>query len=308
MITTTARNHKPNRLASRRAEPKSIPVTLRPGTENDAQPCGSICFRAFKSISEKHNFPVDFPAPDFVTGLLAGFLTRPDIYSVVAEVEGRVVGSNFLWESDVIAGVGPITVDPEIQNGGVGRQLMRDVLQRAAKKDFAGVRLVQAAFHNRSLSLYTKLGFDVREPLANINGVPLKKAFPGFPVRSATREDLEACNALCRRIHEHNRTNELLDAINRGSATVVERSGRITGYATTIGFFGHAVAEGNDDLKALIAAAPELTGPGFLLPTRNSDLFRWCLSEGLRVTQPMTLMSVGLYTEPRGAFLPSILF
>ncbi|HMP83599.1 MAG TPA: GNAT family N-acetyltransferase, partial [Verrucomicrobiota bacterium] len=65
---------------------------------------------------------------------------------------------------------------------------------------------------------------------------------------------------------------------------------------------------GNDDLKALIAAAGEIGGPGFLLPTRNGDVFRWCLSQGLRVTQPMTLMSHGLYNEPRGAFLPSILF
>jgi hypothetical protein len=89
---------------------------------------------------------------------------------------------------------------------------------------------------------------------------------------------------------------------------VAERSGRITGYATLIGFFGHAVAESNDDLKALIAAAPEIAGLGLLLPTRNSEVFRWCLSEGLRVTQPMTLMSQGLYNEPRRAFLPWIFF
>ena len=44
------------------------------------------------------------------------------------------------------------------------------------------------------------------------------------------------------------------------------------------------------------------------LPTRNSEVFGWCLGQGLRVTQPMTLMSLGLYNEPRGAFLPSILF
>ena len=36
--------------------------------------------------------------------------------------------------------------------------------------------------------------------------------------------------------------------------------------------------------------------------------FRWCLSNGLRVVQPMTLMSAGLYNEPAGAWSPSILF
>ncbi len=44
-------------------------------------------------------------------------------------------------------------------------------------------------------------------------------------------------------------------------------------------------------------------GPGFLLPTRDSELFRWSLDKGLRVVQPITLMSLGLYDEPAGAFL-----
>src|SRR6266568_1526177 len=97
-------------------------------------------------------------------------------------------------------------------------------------------------------------------------------------------------------------------AIARGSATVAEHDGRITGYGTIIGFFGHAVGETNKDVKALIGAAKEFAGPGLLLPTRNGELFRWCLGKGLRVTQPMTLMSRGLYNEPAGAFLPSILY
>jgi hypothetical protein len=41
---------------------------------------------------------------------------------------------------------------------------------------------------------------------------------------------------------------------------------------------------------------------------RNWELFRWCLDNGLRVVEPMTLMSVGLYNEPVGAFLPSVLY
>jgi hypothetical protein len=141
-----------------------------------------------------------------------------------------------------------------------------------------------------------------------IQGSPLKKTFDGHAVRPAIEADVNACNVLCRNVHGHDRKNELLGAIRQKTATLVERNDRITGYATMIGFFGHAVAESNDDLKALIAAAPEFGGPGFLLPTRNSAVFRWCLSEGLRMIQPLSLMSVGLYSEPRGAFLPSILY
>lgn len=283
-------------------------LTLRPGQASDAQPCGEICYHAFTTISQAHNFPPDLPSVEMATGFLTWLLGRQDVYSVVAELDGEIVGSNFLWEGDTVAGIGPITVSPASQNSGAGRKLMEKVLERAAEKQFASVRLVQAAFHNRSLSLYTKLGFEVREPLATIQGTPLKKTIPGFSIRPATESDLESCSQLCHKIHGHDRKNELLGAIQQKTATVVERNGNITGYTTGVGFFTHAVAESNDDLKALIAAAAEFGGPGFLLPTRNSEIFRWCLSNGLRVTQPMTLMSRGLYNEPCGAFLPSILF
>ena len=283
-------------------------IIFRTGTKNDAEVCGHICWNAFTSISRAHNFPPDFPSAETATQLIAHLLSRPDVYSVIAEAEGKIVGSNFLWEGDRIGGIGPITIDPGFQNQGVGRGLMQNAIAHADERNFAGLRLVQSGFHMRSLSLYTKLGFQIREPLANINGKPLKKAIPGFPVRRAESKDLEACNELCRKIHGHDRGVELRGAIEQKTATVVERDGRITGYATVVGFFGHAVAASNDDLKALIATAQEIAGPGLLLPTRNTELFGWCLEQGLRVTQPLNLMSRGLYNEPSGPFLPSILF
>ncbi len=283
-------------------------LRLRPGMPDDVGACASICHAAFAAISARHAFPPDFPSTEPAEQLIAWLLSRSDIYSVVAETDGRVVGSNFLWETAPIVGVGPITVDAAAQDSAVGRRLMEDVLARARDRRFAGVRLVQAAYHNRSLALYTKLGFDAREPLTVLQGPALGVAVPGYAVRPATEADLAACNALHLRLHGFERGRDLLVAIEQGIATVVEHDGRITGYATGIGFFGHAVGEGNEDLKALIGAAPAFAGPGFLLPTRNGELFRWCLAHGLRVVQPMTLMSLGLYNEPAGAFLPSVLY
>ena len=281
-------------------------LELRPGRIDDAKTCGAICFEAFKTINQNHNFPPDIPTPEVAIGFLTWMLSHPGFYVVVAELDGKIVGSNFLDKRNSIYGIGPITVDPTIQNKSVGRRLMDDVMQHSANA--AGVRLVQAAFHNRSLSLYTKLGFNVREPLACINGPVPNQKLPGHEVRPATAADLDACNRVCRQVHGHDRGGELKDAITQGTATVVVRRGQVTGYATIIGFFGHAVGETNDDVKALIAATPAIAGSGFLLPTRNAELFRWCLARGLRVTQPMTLMSLGLYNEPAGAFLPSITY
>lgn len=281
---------------------------FRPGIPEDAPACGAVFYDAFKLIAEQHNFPVDFPQPETAISLLTMLLSREDIYSVVAEMERGIVGSNFLWEGDVIAAVGPITVDPSVQNGSIGRQLMERVMERARAKYFAGVRLVQAAYHNRSLSLYSKLGFDAREPLSLMQGPLLGLQLPGYLVRSATAGDLDACNQLCLQLHGHDRKRELFEATKQGSALVVEHGGSVTGYATLIGFLGHAVGRTNEELKALIGAAPVFQSPGFLLPTRNGELLRWCLEHGLRIVYPMTLMSYGLYQKPFGAFLPSILY
>jgi GNAT superfamily N-acetyltransferase len=283
-------------------------TNLRRATANDAATCAAICHSAFKSISERHNFPPDFPTVEPAEQLMAMLLSRSDIYAVVAEQDGKVIGSNFLWETAPVAGVGPITVDPAAQDGSVGRRLMEEVLRRGRERGFSGIRLVQAGYHARSLSLYAKLGFEVREHLVTLQGPTIGQAVPGRIVRPADRDDVEPCTRLHTRLHGFARERDLRDAIEQGTARVVEQGGRLAGYATAIGFFGHAVGETNEDMQALIAAAPDFPGPGFLLPTRNGELFRWCLARGLRVVQPMTLMSLGVYKEPAGAWLPSILF
>src|SRR5688500_3352286 len=112
---------------------------------------GTISFDAFNTISGQLNFPQDYPSLAVARDLLLSLLSFSDMYSINAESEGRVVGSNFLCENAVIAGVGPLTIAPEVQNSTLGRRLMENVLERAGQKRFAGVRLVQAAYHNRSL-------------------------------------------------------------------------------------------------------------------------------------------------------------
>jgi len=283
-------------------------VIIREAQRGDAAVCGQICYDAFTSLNRTHGFPPDFPDPERSTRILSTMFSHSGFYCVVAESGGRIAGSNCLDERSEIAGVGPITIDPQVQNRGIGRKLMQAVMDRARSRGAAGVRLVQAAFHNRSLSLYASLGFDIREPLSCMQGRTTQRSIPGFAVRAAQPADLDACNALSRGVHGFDRGRELAEAVQQGTAFVVERGGEITGYASSLAFFGHATAQTNLDLQALIASAESFGGPGILIPSRNNQLFRWCLANGLRVVQPMTLMTAGLYNDPGGAWLPSILF
>ncbi len=199
-----------------------MPISIRGARATDASECGRIMHAAFATVAAQYNFPPDFPSAEVASETAAILIGHPGFYGVVAEYDGRILGSNFLDER--------------------------------------------------------------------------------------TDADIAACNELCRRVHGFPRSIELDDAIGQKSATVVEHLGRITGYATSIGFFSHAVGEANGDLKALIGAAPVFAGPGFLVPTRNYDVFCWCLDNGLRLVKQQTLMTIGLYNEPAGAYLPSVLY
>jgi predicted N-acetyltransferase YhbS len=283
-------------------------LVIRAATPEDSGVCGKIAYDAFATLNAKHGFATDFPSVEVATAVMNSLFTAPGFYCVVAESGGRIVGSNCLDERAMIAGIGPITVDPNVQNAGVGKKLMHAVMERARETCPAGMRLVQAAYHNRSLSLYTNLGFDVREPLSCMQGRTHEREIPGCKVRRAELKDMDACNALSRRVHGYDRGKDVAHFIEKELAVVVERAGRVTGYASALAFFGHATAKTNPDLEALIASAEQFGGAGILVPSRNHDLLRWCLAYGLKITQPMTLMSIGLYNEPAGAWLPSVTF
>ena len=93
---------------------------------------------------------------------------------------------------------------------------MENAHDRAAKKKFTGVRLIQSGYHTRSLSLYAKLGYEVREPLVCMQGPAVNVGVPGCTVRKATESDIEGCNLVCKKVHGHDRGGELNDAVEKG--------------------------------------------------------------------------------------------
>jgi len=281
-------------------------VSLRPAVASDAIPCGRICYEAFGAIAGAHRFPMDWHSEETAIKVIEARVAHPETYGVVAEVDGRIVGSAFLKEYRPVGAIGPVTVAPRLQAGQAGRRMMEHLLHRARVAGLSGTRLVQAAYNMQSLALYTKLGFEVRDMVLCLCGDPIGIARRERITRPATERDAAACNALCMRLHGYARTEDVLESLRLGSLNVAQRDGRITGYSTGAHFRGHTIGETNGDAMALISAAEEFPDPGLLMPAANGELLRWALDHGLRITQPLTLMTRGFYQAPGGAFLPSI--
>lgn len=280
---------------------------LRSARRDDIPACGQAMYEAFRAIATRHNFPPDFPNAETAGGLLAMMLGAPGFDAAVAEENGEIVGSVFLSRRSPVGGISVITVAPQAQDRTIGRTLMQHGMGLLAAHGHERQQLIQAAYHNRSLCLYAKLGFVASDTLANMTGSPVERGPRDRSVRPATPADAEACSALCREVHGFDRAVEVDSAIAQGAAKVVEHAGRITGYTTGVGFVGHGVGESNDDLKALIVSAQEFAGPGILIPTSNGELFRWCLDTGLKVVQQMILMDTAPAGPPKGAYWPAIL-
>jgi predicted N-acetyltransferase YhbS len=109
-------------------------VTTRPASAGDLTAIARTMYAAFKSISDRHNFPPDFDTPETAHSVASLLLGHPKFYGVVAEDNDRLLGSNFIDLRSPIVGLGPISVDPEVQNQGIGRQLMLVAMEEAQRR------------------------------------------------------------------------------------------------------------------------------------------------------------------------------
>ena len=245
-------------------------ISLRTGIPADAVDCGRICYEAFADLASRHGYKTLFRKVEEGIGLMSWLLSTASFYTVVAEVKGRVVGSGTLQEWDkAVAGIALISVDPTFQGNGVGARLMGAMTTRATEAGFVGVRLVQEAYNRHSFSLYSRLGFEVREMLVRFSEQPKLLVIPGYTVRPATVEDAwngpRSASAFMVMIADES----CVYSINEGTARVVEHDRRISGYMTGLGGVWHSLGESNEDLKALMASGGEFGGNGFLVPARE---------------------------------------
>ncbi|WP_193213001.1 GNAT family N-acetyltransferase [Luteolibacter marinus] len=282
-------------------------IELVPATEEAIPRLSDICHRAFSALHDRFGIERDIPTPEVGEMILSQTVKRPDYTGIMAVLHGKVVGSNFLTFVDEVAGVGPITVDPDLQSKGIGRQLMQWAIDESRRRGIRQVRLFQEALNTASLSLYTSLGFEWRDSAALMQAMPA--AEDDDAVRPMGPADLPAVAELSRRAYGYSRAGDAGQLLEwQVPGFLMLRDGEPVAYLFAT-LFGHAAAVSNVELLALVAqAARQLPPPlaRFICPLSRPGLHREALAAGHRTVKMLSYMSLGDYVPPAGAQFPSI--
>lgn len=284
-------------------------IQLIPVSPSHHATLGDICFRAFSTLQDRHAVERDFDSAHTATMMISMFASRPDIAGFAAQdtKSGAILGSNFLWFSDAVAGVGPITIEPSAQSAGIGRLLMQAVMDEASRRNITQVRLCQEAINTTSLSLYTKLGFDWREACNLMRAAPAPADDPR--IRPMTEQDLPAVDRISAHHYHASRVNESAGLLRaQFPAFCLVEKGEIAGYHFP-GFIGHGFAQTDEQLASLVTHACRHVPPPFhkcIVPLGEHGLHRALLAKGCKSIKLLNYMSTGPYTRPRSPWMPCI--
>jgi predicted N-acetyltransferase YhbS len=175
----------------------------------------------------------------------------------VAEQDGAVIGTGLCWkQGEGHASLGMIIVSPDHQGKGIGRELMRLVLEEL------GDRCVLLNATAAGQPLYERMGFAAIGTLCQHQGtlaaMPPVALDDGARVRPAGPDDLSAIVALANRATGMARDALVRALAGMGEVSVLERDGTPLGFSIMRQFgrgrvIGPLVAPDADGAKALVA-------------------------------------------------------
>lgn len=255
-------------------------IVYRPINENDLP--------AAHALSQALRWPHRLEDWQFVLRLGAGF---------VAEADGIVIGTALCWQQRERHGtVGMIIVSAQHQGKGIGRELMRRVLEQL------GGRCTHLIATPAGQPLYERLGFKatgtIRQHQGTLTGFPATRLAFGDSVRLAEPGDLAAIIGLADRATGMSRGDVLKQLVAMAEGAVLERDGQLAGFALLRRFgrgqvIGPVVAPDPDSARALIAHWSDACAGAFvrLDVSGDSDLGDWLAHAGLAQVDSGVAMS-----------------
>ena len=145
-----------------RRQDRGGPIVLRPHRPGDM---GWIVHRHAVLYVEEFGFDETFEA--VVADIAAGFLRNYDPSGErcwIAERQSQILGSVFIVrQSDTVAKLRMLYVEPETRGTGLGRQLVREAITFARLSGYKSVVLQTASMLDAARSLYRSEGFRLIE-------------------------------------------------------------------------------------------------------------------------------------------------
>jgi GNAT superfamily N-acetyltransferase len=275
-----------------------MPITVRDAAPTDQSHTTEIIYGAFHQLDERHEVPAYMNSMEDANIVASHLYGIPKIHGYVAEEDGQIVGIGFLHDlGDVGMGISPLAVAPDAQARGVGQAILDRMIERAGG---ASVRLLQDAFNNATLALYSRYGFVVREQVTCLKGAIPAQSASDLNITHDT-DPAGTAEALHRKIMGFNRPSFPTRPV------MAHRGAELAGFIAPGTEYPYAVADTEDTLIALIAGlAQELGAPiTAAVPAAHAQTLRWLLDRDARVIRSMNLMVRGPYSRPDGARLNS---
>lgn len=161
-------------------------MRLRPLEPGDADAVHALMCAAFDDLSVRQGRPPD-PHPDPVFGAhrFRHLLTHDGPGSWAAEDDAGLAGVAMAVLREGIWGLSLLLVRPDVQSGGIGRELLARALGHGP---WHGA-LILSSDDARAMRAYARAGFELR-PAIHARGVPRREALAAPDVRAGTAADL----------------------------------------------------------------------------------------------------------------------
>ena len=177
--------------------------------------------------------------------------------AVAAELDGRLVGSNFTTCWGTVSFFGPLSVRPELWNQGIGRRLLESAVTQFAQWQSRHVGLFTFANSPGHAALYQHFDFWPRFVTAIMSKAPVKSADTNFLLYSqATKEEKQTLISRCASITDAiypgldvGREIRAVQAQNLGDTLLVLRDSKVAAFAVCHIGAGTEAGSGNCYVK-----------------------------------------------------------